>query len=150
MRISGYDIYPGNNQILSNNSVFIKSKNFNYLNQGNTTNLVINHTVGKPRLFMVWAADLYKPALKTQFWLTTYEDNQSLVPLPNATYIYRFRNPGFDTMYYDSKFVAANNNTLTLTASMFDDFPSDVYRDYYHIILFEDSFDAPFVYAELV
>ena len=151
MRLSGYDIYPGNNQLLSNNSVFIKTQNFNYLNQGNYTEYTINHTAGKPRLYMAWAMDVFQDASRDDTWYIRYDDKGSSYPLPSASYYYYESPPTVFTTYrFDIVDSRINNNTFTMQHYALDSNPAIIFRDYIHVVTFEDAFDAPFVNAEVV
>lgn len=151
MRISSYDIYPGNNQILSNNSVFITTQSFNFLNQGVYTEYSINHTAGKPRLYMAWVMDAFEDAQRDTTWYSRYDDKGSSYPLPSASYYY-FESPPtvFTTFRYDIADSRMTNNTFTMQHYMLDSAPATVYRDYIHLVTFEDAFDAPFVSVEVI
>lgn len=150
-RISSYDTYPGNSQLLSNSSINIFTQSFNYQNQFAHTSFTKNTGVSYPRLYMAWAMDVFIDAQRDETSTSRYNEKGASYPLPSASYYLYQDPPGVYTTYpYDSASSYINNLTFTMEHVMLDSFPGSIYRDYIHTVIFEDSFDAPFVVASVV
>jgi hypothetical protein len=149
MRISSYAIYPGDQAVLSKYVTFITAQRFIYDWQGITAVYNGRHTAGRPRLFMAWSLDVF--ASEKEFSDYTYDPKGPSQTLPRSSY-YTFHDPPSPDVQYplDSYYVSVGNGTFKITYHGLSGLPATFFQDYVHITLFDDSFDAPFLKAEVV
>ena len=146
MRKSSYTIYPGNLQILSRYVGYRKTIPFQYGNQLETTTLNHPH-YGRPRLQMSWQAD-YTEQLRTD--LLEYDDQGPMFAWPYFdTYVFSdtpdpHEPPIFTYQYWFTKQTYVNSNLYGIQTTSQAGPPGDIYEEYVHTIIFNDTFDAPF------
>ena len=149
MRKSNYDVYPGNVQILSryvNDKITIP---FSYLNQLFTTTLEHPH-YGPPRLQMAWQVGFTEQEKYYGVNGLTYEEKGPIFPWPRFdTYVFTdYPDPKgppiYTYQYWFTKQTSVSTNIFTLQTTSQAGPPGDIYQEFVHTIIFNDSFDAPF------
>lgn len=141
MRNSSYDIYPGNVQILSRYINDKKTIPFRYGNQYETTTLSHPH-YGPARLQMSWQVDFTTAERDDGL---DYDEGGPIFPWPYFD-SWTFNNLPAPPEYYDwfTKQTSVSTNTFSVVTTSQGGVPGDIYEEYVHTIIFNDSFDAPF------
>lgn len=141
MRRSSYTVYPGNLQILSRYVGYRKTIPFQYGNQLQTTTLNHPH-YGTPRLQMSWQAD-YTEILRNG--ALEYDEQGPMFAWPYYDSRIFHDPPAPDTYsYWFTKQTYVNPRLYGLQTTSQSGPPGDVYEEYVHTIIFNDTFDAPF------
>jgi len=139
MSNSPYVVYPGNLQILSRYVGYRKTLPFQYSNQLQTTTLNHPH-YGTPRLQMSWQAD-YTTTLRDD--PLDYDDQGPMFAWPYFD-SYTYFDGVFHYIDWFTKQTYVNQNLYGIQTTSQAGPPGDIYEEYVHTIIFNDSFDAQF------
>lgn len=146
MRRSSYETYPGNLPVLSKYVAFITTQRFYYDIQLVQAVFDGRHYSGGPRLFMAWAADVFTEQIVDD---PEYNPKGTVQALPRSNY-YFFEDPPADPLQlpFDNYYCRVGANDFRINYDGLSGDPATIFQDYVHLVLFNDSFDAPFVTAE--